>query len=161
MAWFTGIETRRVYEATAFIKQTDLAVIKTDKDFVNAVHNIATTSETGKNVFDIIAELEYEKSSLRVGLERPAVNPGPLKTSQLQLAQMKNELESMKEVGTELLKVREFVEKEEKRLKKMREIEEDLKSFVSFFELKSRLDKELVETDSKHRNSNSSKCCLR
>ncbi|MFQ5493136.1 MAG: ATP-binding protein [Candidatus Dojkabacteria bacterium] len=96
LAQISGIPTREVYEATAFIGQNDIAKINSSSDLVSALQNAAGAGRD-VNVQKLIDELQSKLKSLRVGLDRPANNPGQLKTLSDRVEHLTAELATKKQ----------------------------------------------------------------
>lgn len=88
----TGIGSRKVYLSTAFIKQSDIASIERTDDFLSAIHKVALSTGLKINIQDVINRLEKEIKDLKVGLDRPAKNPGAIKLEQDRIQEFKQEL---------------------------------------------------------------------
>lgn len=91
-----GVNSRQIFSATAFVRQADVAAIETTDDFISAIHQVAATTGAKVNVQKIIRDLESELSKLRVGLDRPAKNPGQLKLEQSNIESIVMELSEKK-----------------------------------------------------------------
>jgi uncharacterized protein YhaN len=92
LSTLTGLPTREIYQNTAYITQSDIAQIETNRDFINAVQNIANESDVDVNVQNIIFQLENELKKMRLGLDRHANEPGPIKSAQDKINQLKTEI---------------------------------------------------------------------
>jgi recombinational DNA repair ATPase RecF len=91
-----GLPNKEIYQNTAFISQSEVAKIQTSRDFVNAIQNIATESSVEINVQDMLYDLEQELRKLRLGMDRHANDPGPLKAAMDKIGQLETELQHKK-----------------------------------------------------------------
>ena len=132
IAKLLGIASRNVYESTAFVRQSDLAVINTNDDFISALHRVVLSSGTNVNVQDVIRELEQELKQLRVGLDRPAKNPGQLKILTDQLKDLEQELNEKQTLWSKVKQAAALVKSSKNELssieKRINEIETLLKN---------------------------------
>lgn len=107
----TGISTRNIYESTAFVGQSDITSIDNSDDLVASIHKVALSTNTKVSVQEVVSKINSELRKMRVGIDRPAKNPGVLKVLQDELDHLKNELEEKTEQW-KAVNSEAFIEKE-------------------------------------------------
>jgi DNA repair exonuclease SbcCD ATPase subunit len=123
----TGLPSKEIYQNTAYITQSDIAQIETNRDFINAIQNIANESDVDVNVQNIIFQLENELKRMRLGIDRHANEPGPIKSAQEKINQLKLEIKEKTQLvhkSNEVAKMGETADTELQTInKKIKEIE--------------------------------------
>lgn len=87
------IPNEEVFLASAFIRQSELTNIQFTRDLRAALQKVTTVSSQGGNVEANLVALEKELQQLKLGLDRPSKNQGPIKMTQSELEQVQNQLE--------------------------------------------------------------------
>lgn len=77
-----GVTSEQLYRKTAFINQGDVALVDSSDDLLHEITDMSTGGGGQNGVQKIIKSLQSELSSLTRGLDRPANNPGPIRTQQ-------------------------------------------------------------------------------
>jgi len=107
-----GLPSRSVFESTAFVKQSDITRIVTSNDFVSALHKVVLSSGSEVNIQQVLENLEKEQRKLRVGMDRPAKNPGPIRLLEDEVKEKREEID-IKTIAWERIKASAQIEKEE------------------------------------------------
>lgn len=77
-----GVTSETVYRKTAFINQGDVAIVDSSDDLLHEITDLSSTGGGQNGVQKIIKNLQSELNQLNRGIDRPANNPGPIKTQQ-------------------------------------------------------------------------------
>ncbi|KXK26771.1 MAG: DNA replication and repair protein RecF [candidate division WS6 bacterium OLB20] len=119
-----------MYTATAAIRQSDIASIRTDKDFTAALQNaVSSTGEGG--VVTILATLEDTLKDLRKGTDRLAKNPGPIKAAQDEVEHLEQELAQKRSQWEKVSAARDEGDKSGSRLHEINQSIEELELLLA------------------------------
>lgn len=132
IAEVVGLATREVYQSTAFISHDDIArIATTDKSFVNALQNIATEGPEDVSLQGILITLNDELKKMRLGMDRHANNPGPLRLSENRIKEIKAEI---LQKSDQVKKVAESAQLGTSADKELAEVEEKIKEIEQLLE---------------------------
>ncbi|HEC65761.1 MAG TPA: hypothetical protein ENI23_10725 [bacterium] len=92
-----GISSQKVYEATAFIKQSELAAIENSSDLTSSIQNAASASGSEGGVQAALKKLDKDITELKKGLDRPTNTPGKIKELQLRTEETKKSLTGLRD----------------------------------------------------------------
>ena len=140
-----------IFSATAFIRQSELASIQSGSDLISAVQN-AAGSGAKVNIQKVIEELNDQIHELRVGMDRPAKNPGQLKQSQDQIARLKTELAEKRQLWEKRKTADTTAKKTGNRLDEISEKITQLELLINNHKLREDLTQKLGELDHEIRN---------
>ncbi|HLD03949.1 MAG TPA: AAA family ATPase [Candidatus Dojkabacteria bacterium] len=156
VAELTGIGSREIYTATAYISQSDIAAIETDQDFISALQNAAGTGDLQVNVQSLIKSLDNERRHLLVGLDHPAKYPGEIKQVQDQLKSLQKDSLEKQQLWQKLAESVDINQEAEKELKSVKEKSSTLQRLLENFQKNEEarkklqlLDKELTDLQEK------------
>jgi len=152
----TGLPSRVVYKNTAFISHLDVSKIEDDRDFMNALQNVANESQEDVNIQNVINNLSIEVKKLKLGMERHSDNPGPIRFAENEIKMLETEIstkavivqkvnESAKAGTSAVVKLKEVKER-------IDEITETLSNYNKYEKAKGRideLDSQIKEIESK------------
>ncbi len=92
-----GIKSGKVFESTAYVRQSDITRIESSEDLIAAVQNAASAGGAEGGTSGVIKEIDKELLELKKGLDRPTNNPGKLKELEIKIAQTAQNLANMRE----------------------------------------------------------------
>lgn len=90
---YLSIPAEDVFLSTACIRQAEITNIQFTKDLRTALQKVVSVSKEGGNIEHNLANLERELQQLKLGLDRPSRNQGPLKLTQLDLDETSDQLQ--------------------------------------------------------------------
>jgi uncharacterized protein YhaN len=140
-----------IFTATAFIRQSELASIQTGSDLISAVQN-AAGSGAKVNIQKVIEELNDQIRELKVGMDRPAKNPGQLKQAQDQITELKTELSEKRQLWEKRKHADTTAKKTGNRLEEISEKITQLELLINNHKKREELNAKLTELDTAIRN---------
>lgn len=145
----TNIPSRKVFESTAFVRQSDIAKIETSEDFVNAIQNIAGGAEGNQNVQSIIKRLTKDMQDLNRGVDRPAKNPGPIQTLREKVMRLEKDLNEKRLLWEKVAMASEKQTESKSRLEEVMSSIEEIETLLKNHKLKQQGEKELEDLNQK------------
>lgn len=145
----TGFATPSLYESTACIRQDQIAQLGSGKKELDAaLQDVVTSGADSVSAVDVLKQLQKAVVGLKKGVDRPAVNPGPIKILQDEIDQKQQRAAELSQIvdrfSADSQQSKELREKKIELEKRMRENEDLFKQNTLFFELDEK--KKVLET---------------
>ncbi|KKQ34761.1 MAG: Lantibiotic protection ABC superfamily ATP binding cassette transporter [candidate division WS6 bacterium GW2011_GWA2_37_6] len=106
IAKLTMIPTAEIYRSTALVRQKEMARVETSADLRKTIQDALTGTEDA-NVDSVNKKVDSMINDLTVGLNRPAKNPGRIKTLQDKIMLLEQEYTQKKQSWEKLIKAKE------------------------------------------------------
>jgi len=147
LAELLGLKTRTIFKNTALISHLDVSKIEDSRDFINALQNVANEAQEDIDLQSILANTDSEIRKMKLGIDRHANEPGPIKLSMDRIAELKNEIATKSQLVT---KVNDYKEKgitASDNLKGIKEQIKDMETLLKNYEVFEQASSKLTQID--------------